>query len=118
MGKVPTSLLQRRIRARSSDYTITRVTESVNDIGEVETTKSTHTATLWCFSPRNVTEQLVSGEHTGGQLQGLMDPSEDVTFDDRLTHGDSDYEVADVTVYPDETQPVYHALTLDKRDGP
>lgn len=118
MGKLPTGLLHRRISARATEYTITRVTETVNEAGEVEETESTHTATLWCFSPRNMTSQLMSGEHTSGSLQALMIPSEDVTFDDRLTHGGVEYEVDDVIIYPDKTQPTCHLLVLVRRDGP
>lgn len=118
MGNLPTNVYNRRLNARSSAYTVTRVTETVNDVGEIVESESTHTVNLWCYSPRNVTSQLISGEHTSGDLQGLVKPSEDITFDDRLTHGGVEYEVDDVTVFPDETQPIYHKLTLVRRDGP
>lgn len=118
LGRLPTGVMHRRIGARSSDYTVTRVTETVNDAGETVTTESTHTVSLWCFEPRNVTAEFSSGEHTSGSLQALSNPSEDITFDDRLTHGGVEYDVDDVSMYPDAKSPVYRRLTLVRRDGP
>lgn len=119
LGRLAAKNYRRLISQRASDYTITRVTgETVNDAGEVVEQTATHTESLWCFTPRNTTEQVISGERTRGTLQGLAWHSANLELDDQLTHGGTDYEVSNMTVMPDEQNPVFAELVLQRQDGP
>lgn len=119
MGRLAAKNYRRLISQRASNYTITRVIgESLNDAGEVVEETATHTESVWCFTPRNTTEQVISGERTRGTLQGLAHHTADLHLDDQLTHGGTDYEISNITVMPDKKNPVFMELVLQIQDGP
>lgn len=118
-GRRPVKHYYRLINQRAMSYDIARVTgETVNDVGETVEETNEFTESLWCFTPRNTTEQVMSGERTRGKLQGLAIHSADLMMDDRLTHGGAEYEISNMTMMPDEDNPVFVELVLQLRDGP
>lgn len=119
LGKVPTGLFHRRIDARSSSYTVTRVIgTTTNDVGEPVPDTTEFDVNVWCYTPRGRTAEWMSGDHTTGVLQAMSNADVDLQYDDRLTHDGVEYEVDEIITYPDETHPVYHEYRLVRRDGP
>lgn len=118
MGKLPTGSMKRRVSARTSDYTITRVTETTNDAGEIVDSEQEHQRTLWGFEPIETTVQSRSGERSTGAIQALAQPSEDIQLDDRITHDGIEYEVDGRDKLPSAKSPTVIKYTLIRRDGP
>lgn len=117
LGRLPVAPMRSIIDAHAREYTITRSTETVNDVGEVIETESTVTRRLWCYTPQAGTVQTQSGERTRGMIQALCLPSEDIQLDDRLTHQAIEYEV-DSRVNLGEETPTMHEFSLIRVNGP
>lgn len=115
--------ITRIIGARTSATTINRPTESLNDLGETETTTSDHTEDLWLFEPQEAATEIPAGEHVTGQLAALGLDGIDVQREDRITHGGAEYEVDTVIGQPEDndadgtthTDTAYFVVNLVRR---
>lgn len=117
LGRLPIDAIQRVVGAHLDTYTVTRVTETVNDLGEIVTTETEFNRSLWCYTPSQWTQQYYGGERTSGDLMALTLPTEDIQLDDRLTHAGIEYEVsAQRPLSEHETTLVEY--TLVRRNGP
>lgn len=117
LGRLPTTAMGSIVDAHADEQTITRVTETVNDLGEIITEETTVTRSVWTYSPSASTLQYYGGERTNGSLMALCTDESGLQLDDRLTVNDIEYEVDSITTWSEST-PVLTEYMLVRRNGP
>jgi len=97
----------RVIRARATDVTVRRQTETTGSLDEVTTTESDHTERIWLFEPRESVAAELAGERIDGGLGGLIvsDGNVDVKHGDRVTYGAVEYEIDTIVGHPIDAEP-------------
>ena len=100
--------LTRVIRARQTPTTITRVTQTRNELDDLVEDESEHTEDMWVFEPIEAPSNEVLGERLNGDLSALsIADGVNVERGDRIAHGGISYEIDTIVGHP----------TDDKTDG-
>lgn len=109
--------MQHVVGSRTTAKTVSRHTETVNALDEVETTTTDHTEQLWLFDPNDTVAEEITGERIGGQLGGLAvaDGTVDLQPRDTLDHGGLTYEVDTVVGEPNEDDPSMWRIELTEQ---
>lgn len=108
----PFNTLRRIIKSNQKTYIVTRPNKSVDSVGEVTETESTHNCPLWIQRQFEFSEMTDFGEFLEGDLYGVVRPSDDIQEGDRITHGGAKYEAETKVGHPSDDNAQYYVISF------